>query len=1017
MKDRTKNSVKPFWSWNDKLEKEELKNQIETMKENGMEGFFMHARAGLKTPYMSEEWFQMIEACLDKADELGMQAWAYDENGWPSGFGDGLVPNLGLEHQQKSLKYLIWEGQEFPQENVIAYFKKTDAGFERGDVLEKGFLVFYYTVNPYYVDVFNQETIHNFLQLTHEKYYERFGERFGNSLKGFFTDEPQFCDSPWSFVFPEEFRKKYGYDIEDYLPLLFFDEEGYEAVRYDFQSLVAKLFQESFIKQMYDWCSDHNCKLTGHMMGENTLSMQMHFTNGVMPCYEYFHEPGIDHLRRRILSPLMPKQLGSVAAQLNKKTLTETFALCGWDISLNEMKWIAQWQYLNGVTSLCPHLVGYSLRGARKRDYPASFSKLPWFYHVHSEFSDYFTTLGAMLDSGKDIAPLLVIHPISSAYVLRSLSDRTKMRAYSAKFDELAQGLNDAHILYHYGDETIMSRHGSVEQTFLKVGCCSYSAVLLPNLVNLTSNTVDMLLAFAEAGGTLYAVGQLPELENGRKTENIVKLSSFVKKCSDLEELKKECTSVTLVEVYDGTGNNSNVHITLKEMGADRKLLYMTNNAKEAQTVTVDICGRYEVYAYDVIKESEEKLAVSDSSCQACRREGLADVPCVDRTTFTLDFAEYGSAVLMLYQAIEESANVESNIIEERCTTEGSRSEKVRDIVETEAISLNQEFDITSCDDNAITLDKCTYRIDNGEWQPEMAVINLQTEILALQRPCNVEMQFTFEIAENIDFSSINLCMEDPEKFEIAINDIAYKFEDCGMFIDHAIRRSSIGAYVKEGLNTIRLKCYFTQSQELYAAKFTPGVHECVLNKLTYDTELESIYLTGNFGVKMKEDYTLGERRCLHGGKTFTLIKPVERVDITDITHQGFWFFSGQMALLQKVTVKKQDDKRYVIRLKHLNAPAARVFVNGRFGGNMIFAPFEVDVTELVADGANEVIIQMLSGNRNLLGPHHRPMGECYEVGPETFTNQCGWTDDPNLPAWTENYNFVLFGAELYDKE
>ena len=32
------NSIKPFWSWNDKLEKTELENQIVQMKENGIDG-------------------------------------------------------------------------------------------------------------------------------------------------------------------------------------------------------------------------------------------------------------------------------------------------------------------------------------------------------------------------------------------------------------------------------------------------------------------------------------------------------------------------------------------------------------------------------------------------------------------------------------------------------------------------------------------------------------------------------------------------------------------------------------------------------------------------------------------------------------------------------------------------------------------------------------------------------------------------------------------------------------------
>lgn len=995
MENKTKNSIKPFWSWNDKLEKEELENQIEQMKENGIEGFFMHARAGLRTPYMSDEWFQMIEACLDKSDELGMQAWAYDENGWPSGFADSLVTDLGLEHQQKSLQYLIWEGQDFPQDNVIAYFKRTEAGFVKSNVLEKGSIVFYYKVNPYYVDVFNKETISYFLKFTHEKYYEHFGKRFGSSLKGFFTDEPQFSPSPWSFVFPEEFQKLHGYEIVDHLPSLIFEEEGHEAVRYDFQCLVAKLFQESFIKQMYDWCTGHNCKLTGHMMGENSVSMQMNFTNGVMACYEYFHEPGIDHLRRQIGSPLMPKQLGSVAAQLGKKTLTETFALCGWDVSLNELKWIAQWQYVNGVTSLCPHLEGYSLRGVRKRDYPASlFTQLPWFEHVYSEFSNYFTSLGTMLDSGKDVAPLLVIHPITSAYVLHNPFDKAKVRECSAEFEKIAQGLGDEHILCHYGDETIMNRHGSVEvakEVCLQIGLCKYNAVLLPNLINLTSSTVDLLLTFANAGGKLYAVGQFPEFENGRRTERIAELCAAVKRCNSLTELKTECAEISPIDVYGENGNNAKVHIALKEMDADKKLLYMTNNAKEKQTVTVDICGDYVVTSYDVVKDTEERLPVSVSN---------------GKTSFLFDFAEYGSAVLMLYKLEDGFGEKESCKTEECCTME-------RELIET--ISLKNKFDIVSRDDNAITLDKCIYRIDDGEWQPEMAVINLHNKVLELQRPCNVEMQFTFDIAEDIDFTSMRLCMEDPEKFEITINDVAYGFKDCGMFIDHAIRQSSIGTYLKAGLNKIGLRCHFTQSPELYYAKFTPGVHESILNKLTYDTELESIYLTGNFCVKMEEDYTLGERRCLHGGKTFSLIKPVERVDISDITYQGFWFFSGQMSLLQKVNVEKKHDKRYVIQFKHLNAPAARVFVNGHFAGNMIFSPFELDVTELVSDGENEIVIQMLSGNRNLLGPHHKPEGESYSVGPDTFSDKRGWTDDPNLPTWTDNYNFVLFGVDLHE--
>ena len=114
--------------------------------------------------------------------------------------------------------------------------------------------MFYYTIKQHYIDVFNRETIAHFINFIHEEYYKRFGDRFGTSLKGFFTDEPQFSPKPWSFVFEGEFQKAFGYSLIESLPALFFEIEGYEKVRYDFNSMVSRLMCENFYKQIYDWC-------------------------------------------------------------------------------------------------------------------------------------------------------------------------------------------------------------------------------------------------------------------------------------------------------------------------------------------------------------------------------------------------------------------------------------------------------------------------------------------------------------------------------------------------------------------------------------------------------------------------------------------------------------------------------------------------------------------------------------------------------------------------------------------
>ena len=107
--DMTQYQSIPFWSWNDRLEPEELVRQIRWMRENGMGGFFMHARSGLKTEYMSEEWMECIEVCAKEAEKLGMNAWAYDENGWPSGFAGGKL----LEDEKNRDMYILTETGDF----------------------------------------------------------------------------------------------------------------------------------------------------------------------------------------------------------------------------------------------------------------------------------------------------------------------------------------------------------------------------------------------------------------------------------------------------------------------------------------------------------------------------------------------------------------------------------------------------------------------------------------------------------------------------------------------------------------------------------------------------------------------------------------------------------------------------------------------------------------------------------------------------------------------------------------
>ena len=473
----------PFWSWNEKLDPDETARQVCVMDKAGIGGFFMHARGGLQTEYMGDEWFLNIDEAAKEAKKCGMYPWAYDENGWPSGFGDGKVNGLGIEYQQK---YLRMSNTEI-SENFIA---------------KSGEHWFYFDVNPFYVDTLDKKVIKEFIEVAYKPYYEK----YKNEIEGFFTDEPQISRNgiPWSFVFEEEYQKRYGENILEHLEELFMPIFDYKNTRVKFWKMVTDLFSENYFKQIYDWCDSRNLKFTGHLVLEESLIEQLTTNGACMPHYEYLHMPGMDWLGRNIRDCLTPKQVSSVSEQLGKdRILSETFALCGHNVSFPELKGIYEWQMVHGINMLCQHLEGYSLRGIRKRDYPpAMYYQQPW-WSEYKKFVDAMSREGMLLSKGEKTVDVLLIHPMTTAWTMFDNGDNKGIDELNERFLSVIKDLEGKHILFHFGDETIMERHAKVVGDKMVIGKQTYSVVLNPCGEILLPTTQKLLKEFAENGGKL----------------------------------------------------------------------------------------------------------------------------------------------------------------------------------------------------------------------------------------------------------------------------------------------------------------------------------------------------------------------------------------------------------------------------------------------------------------------------------------------------------------------------------
>ena len=85
--------------------------------------------------------------------------------------------------------------------------------------------------------------------------------------------------------------------------------------------------------------------------------------------------------------------------------------------------------------------------------------------------------------------------------------------------------------------------------------------------------------------------------------------------------------------------------------------------------------------------------------------------------------------------------------------------------------------------------------------------------------------------------------------------------------------------------------------------------------------------------------------------------------------------------------------RRVRVRLEGVQCTAAVIHAGGR-PFVLPWAPFEADITEGLSDGANQVVVEVIGGRHNIMGPLHTPARPW--VGPENFS--------PHDKTWTQDY-------------
>ena len=367
---------------NSDLREEEIRTQIQQLCDAGYESIHLHARAGLKTPYLSEPWFEALNIAVEELIKHNVKFAIWDEDNFPSGDVGNVICTTYPELASSYLDFKIIE--TVPKEKVTHYFS-IDSAFlgcfaiyndgqienlqnycgtlkeswnnsriqssayslqgqlpyphRRRSMNTSRYAVVYTpqreckllcielkrkSPGNHSGDLLNIQTTQTLLALTHQKYENFFKDKL-KYCSGSFIDEPSVADIyPWTRALPHEFTLDHNYDILENLPHLYLDINHQSIrIRNDYRKTIHRLVCQNYLTPIKEWLNKRNINSVGHLSRSENLVYSPIFWPNQLRCFKYLDIPCCDPLGYGV------GQIGSTAHHIGTKIVSSSARLFG----------------------------------------------------------------------------------------------------------------------------------------------------------------------------------------------------------------------------------------------------------------------------------------------------------------------------------------------------------------------------------------------------------------------------------------------------------------------------------------------------------------------------------------------------------------------------------------------------------------------------------------------------------------------------------------------------------------
>lgn len=645
---------------------------------SGIEAFCVEARP--HPDFMGAGWWSDLDIIMEEARKRKMKVWLFDDSHYPTGYAAGKLKKgpASLQHRflrehhvdvlgplpgaSASVKRPGWTDTDLEDARLLAVVaaKRGHANALAGEFIDltghvsdgklywdvpQGFWRIFFVVEAgsgpdvplsNYINVLDENSVKVLLDAVYEPFYARYGEDFGDTFAGFFSDEPGFYNTcgfdimlgqnvplPWSGGLEAHMNTVFGETWRSCLPMLWQEgDERTRPLRFAYMDGATRLYAKCFTNQIGDWCRARGVQYIGHVLEDNGAHARLGSGAG-----HYFRAmsgqdmAGVDVVLWQLVPGFdrMPytwtagetngeffhyglAKLGASSAHLdgakNGRAFAELFGAYGWAEGLRLMKWMTDHMLVRGINHIMPH--AFSQAQFPDSDCPPHMyarGKNPQ-YRFYKLLNDYTNRLASWLDGGVHRAEVAVLYHGEAEWSGRAMHFETPGRV-------LLQNQIDYDIVW--GD--LLSERAQVAGNRLRIAKESFSCLVIPGCEALPGDLLDKLADFGRKGLPVVFVGEKPcrTSEGGVMGDGtadwMIRGASFVQTPEDL------CGYLSKINIHKPVSGN-HPYLRYYHYSREENEIWMLCNEHPQQSVETELALAIDrpLYRYDGFEDCAYRI-------------------------------------------------------------------------------------------------------------------------------------------------------------------------------------------------------------------------------------------------------------------------------------------------------------------------------------------------------------------------------------------------------------------------